>query len=102
MFGVVMQFHLWGIKTSFAVYELAYGSIFDYHFGPERIARKTEEIRTICGGDFYNNIGPAGDNMLGVLDGLVGKSFGNDSVERVFGSKKICHVEYYNTDMLYW
>ena len=70
-----MKLHLRGIKTSFTIDEITNGGIFDNHFRPERISGKAEKIGTTIGGDFNNNIGPAGENVFSFLDFFVGKSF---------------------------
>ena len=55
-----MKLHLGGVVAGLAVDKITNGSVFDDHFGPERVARKTEKICTLIGGDFDDNIGPAG------------------------------------------
>ena len=77
MLAIVMKLHLGSVKTSLAVDKVTDSGVFYYHFGPERIAWKTEEIRIIGGSDFNNDIGPASKDMLGVLDCLIWESFGN-------------------------
>ena len=57
---VVVEFHLGSIEAGFAIDKIADGGVFDDHFGPERIARKAEEIGAFVGGDFDDDIGPAG------------------------------------------
>ena len=80
LFGIVMEFHLGGIETSFTFDEVADGGIFDDHFGPERVARETEKECTAISGNFDDDVGPAGDNMFGFKDVVVGESVGNDLV----------------------
>ena len=49
-----------GVKTGFAFDEVTNRSVFDNHLGPEGIAGKTEEIGFLVGGDFDDDVGPAG------------------------------------------
>lgn len=58
--AVVAEFHLRGIETGFAVDKITDGGVFDDHFGPERIAGKAEKISAFVGGDFNDDVGPAG------------------------------------------
>lgn len=88
---VVVKFHLRGVKTGFAVDEIADGGVFNNHFGPERVAGETEEVSTLVGSDFDNDVGPASDDVFGFFDFFVGKSGFDDVFERVIRSKKICH-----------
>ena len=77
MLAIVMKLHLGGVETGLAIDKVTDSGVFDYHFGPERIAWETEEICTVGSSNFNNNISPAGKDMLGVLDGLVWKSLGD-------------------------
>ena len=77
MLAVVVKLHLGSVETGLTVDKVAHSGVFDYHFGPERVAWKTEEICTVGSSNFDNNIGPAGKDMLSVLDSLVWKSFGD-------------------------
>ena len=90
--GVIAELHLGGVKASFAIDKVANGSVFDDHFGPERIAREAEEVIAVVGGDFDDDVGPAGEDVVGLEDFFVGQSLGDDLVEIVFGSKKFSHT----------
>ena len=57
---VVVELHLGSVETGFAVDKIADGGVFDNHFGPERITRKAEEVGAFIGGDFDDDVGPAG------------------------------------------
>ena len=59
-----------GVETGFAFDEVAKTRVFDDHFGPERVAREAEEELAVRGGDFDDDVGPAGDNMFGGFDFL--------------------------------
>ncbi len=65
---VVAKFHLGSVETGFAVDKVADGGVFDNHFGPERIAGEAEKIGTFISGDFDDDVGPAGQDVLGFLD----------------------------------
>ena len=91
VFAVVVKLHLGSVETSLAVDKITNSGIFDDHFGPKRIAWETEEISAVRSGNFYDYIGPASKNVLSMLDSLVWKSICNNSIQRIFGSEKICH-----------
>ena len=91
MLVVVVELHLRGIVAGFAVNKITNSGVFDDHFGPEGVARKAEKIRALIGGDFDDDIGPTGENMLGVLNFFIGKSICDDVVEGVISSKKFSH-----------
>ena len=77
MLAIVMKLHLGGVETGLAIDKVTDSGVFDYHFGPETIAWKTEEICTVGSSNFDNDICPASKDMLGMLDGLVWKCFGD-------------------------
>lgn len=102
MFFVIVKLHLGSVETSLAIDKIANGGVFYDHFGPERVAREAEKVRALVCLYFYDNVGPAGEDMLGVKDLFFWKSFLDDLVERIFGGKKICHIfiiPCYNGDM---
>ena len=66
IFAIVVQLHLWSIKTGFAINEITNCGIFDNHFRPKRVAREAEKVRASIGADFNHDVGPAGENMLSV------------------------------------
>ena len=80
MFAVVVKLHLGSIEASFAVDEITNSGVFYDHFGPERITRKAKKIRAVRRGYFDDDISPASKNMFSVLNGFVGKSFGNYNI----------------------
>lgn len=85
---VVVELHLGSVETSLAFDEVADGGVFFDHFGPEGVAREAEEIIAAVSGDFDDDVGPAGEDVLGFLDFFVGEGLGDDFVERVKGGKK--------------
>ena len=102
MFFVIVKLHLGSIETGLAIDKIANGGVFYNHFGPERVAWEAEKVRALVCLYFYDNVGPAGEDMLGVKDLFFWKSFLDDLVERIFGGKKICHIfiiPCYNGDM---
>lgn len=80
LFRIVAELHLRGIEAGFAIYEVADGSVFDNHLGPEGVAGKTEKESTLIGGDFDDDIGPAGENVFGLDNLMVGQSIGDNLV----------------------
>ena len=88
---VVMELHVRGVETGFAFDEIADGSVFDDHFGPERIAGKTEKVGFLIGGDFDDNVGPASENMVGFENLALGESLRDDAIERVVRCEKFSH-----------
>ena len=89
---VVVKFHLGGVETSFALHEITNRGVFNDHFGPERVARKAEKVGFFFGSDFYYDIGPAGEDVFGLENFLLRKSFGDNFVELVVRSKKNLHA----------
>ena len=83
MMLIVMELHLWGVKTGFALYEIANGGVFDNHFGPKRIAWETEKIIALIGSNLYDNICPAGEDVLGMLDFGIWKSLLYNIIQRI-------------------
>lgn len=65
VFGIVVELHLRGVKTSFAVDKITNGGVFYDHFGPERVSGEAEKISTTICGDFDDDVGPASQNMFG-------------------------------------
>ncbi len=80
MLGIVVKLHLRGVIASLAVDKITDGGVFHDHTRPEGVTRKTEKIGTLISGDFDDDIGPAGQNMFGVLDLVLGKSLGDDLI----------------------
>ena len=80
LFRIVAELHLRGIEAGFTIYEVADGGVFDDHFGPEGVARETKKESTLIGGDFNDDIGPAGKNVFSVEDLMVGQSVGDDLI----------------------
>ena len=86
---VVVEGHLWGVETGFALDEITESGVFDNHFGPEGVAGEAEEeVALVCGG-FDDDIGPAGDDVFGVGDFVVFEGAFDDGVEGVFRGEKI-------------
>ena len=67
---VVMQLHLWSVKTGFTFYKIANSGIFYDHLGPKGVSWKTKKIIALIGCDFNDNIGPSGEDMFKFLDFL--------------------------------
>ena len=68
---VVMKLHLRGVEAGFAFDEVADGGVFYDHARPEGVPREAEEIGAFIGQDFDDDIGPAGENVGGLLDFVV-------------------------------
>ena len=60
MVSIVTEFHLGSVEAGFAIDKITDGGVFDDHFGPEGIARKTKKVGTFVSGDFDNDVGPTG------------------------------------------
>lgn len=89
---VTAKLHLRSVVAGFTINEVADSSVFYNHFGPERIARKTEKIRTFVGSNLDDDVSPAGEDVFGIGDVIVWEGLSNDSVEGIFSSKKITHI----------
>ena len=66
MFFIIMKLHLGSVETGLAVDEITDGGVFDDHFGPKGIAREAEEIIAFVGGDFNDDVSPAGEDVVSV------------------------------------
>lgn len=67
-FFMEVEGHGWGVETGFALYEIAETGVFYYHFCPKRVAGETKKIFALVCGDFDDDIGPAGNDVLGGFD----------------------------------
>ncbi len=93
---------MWGVVASFAVDKITEFGILNNHLGPEWVAREAEKIIAAIGGDLNNDIGPSGKDVLGFEDFFISKSFFNNLIQRIFGSKKRIHaniITCYTIDM---
>ena len=70
-FVVVVELHLGGVEAGFAVDEVADGGVLYNHLGPEGVTGEAEEIGAFVGGDFDDDVGPAGEDVGGLLDFVV-------------------------------
>lgn len=77
---IVVEFHLRGVEASLAFDEVADGGILDDHLGPERVARETEKVGAMVGGDFDDDVSPAGDDVFGLENLMVGEGVGNNLI----------------------
>ena len=64
---VVVEGHAGGVEAGFAFDEVAKFGVFDDHFGPEGVAGEAEEIVAGGGGDFDDDVGPAGEDVFGLF-----------------------------------
>ena len=99
---VIIKGHLWGVVASFAVDKITEFGILNNHLGPEWVAWEAEKIIAAIGGDLNNDIGPSGKDVLGFEDFFISKSFFNNLIQRIFGSKKRIHahiITCYTIDM---
>ena len=89
---VTAKLHLGSVVAGFTINEIADFSVFYDHFGPERIARKTEKIRTFVGSNLDDDVSPTSEDVFGIGDVIVWEGLSNDSIEGVFSSKIITHI----------
>lgn len=88
---VIVKLHLRGVETGLTVDKIANSGVFYDHFGPERVAGKSEKVGFLVGGDFDDDISPTGEDMISLEDFLFGEGIGNDFVEMVVWCEIIGH-----------
>lgn len=89
---VAEKFHVGGVETGFALDEVANSGVFHDHFGPERVAGKTEKVGFLVGGHLDDDVGPTSENVFGVQNFAFGQRIRNDGVEVIIWGKKISHA----------
>ena len=89
---VAAELHVGSVEAGFAFHEVANGGVLDNHLGPEGIAWEAEKVGFLIGGDFDDDVSPAGEDMLGFENLALWEGVGDNLIQWIIGRKKNFHM----------